>query len=76
MPQRVTEKPGGTRGVSTWSARIQRAYNPLWAFTGHKEPVFFDADTCARLVIEIDFYDSDAAAEFQSKIIAMMPGAE
>jgi hypothetical protein len=43
---------------------------------GHKDPVFFDKATCARLSIEIDFFDDDAAVEFEKTIIAMMPGRD
>lgn len=68
----VAENPEGARSVSKYDVRIQQAYRPLWAL-GSKEPVFFDADCCARLSIEIDFFDPEAASEFQARILAMMP---
>jgi hypothetical protein len=71
----VLEKPAGARKVSKYEARIERTYYPIWT-TRLGDPVFFDADTCARLHIVVDFYDDDAATEFQAKIIAMMPGVE
>jgi len=75
MPGQVTEKPGGARCVSKFEASIERAYNPMWRL-GHKDPIFFDTDTCARLHITVDFFDADAATEFQSKVLAMMPGVQ
>lgn len=62
-------------GISKYDVRITRAYNPMWRL-GMKDPLFFDKDTCARLSVEIDFFDDDAAVEFEKTIIAMMPGRE
>ncbi len=76
MPyQRVTEKPGGARSVSQYETNIVRAYHPVFRL-GSPVPVMFDADTAARLHITVDFFDADAATEFEQKIIAMMPGVE
>lgn len=74
-PQPV-EKPDGARSVSKYDIRIQRAYRPYFAVSNLKEPVFFDTDTCARLSLEIDFFDDAAASEFEAKILSMMPGVE
>ena len=70
-----TEKPDGARSVAKYEASIERAYRPFWAMNSER-PVFFDSDTCARLHIIVDFYDDNAATEFQQKVIAMMPGVE
>lgn len=70
MPNRPINK-----GISKYDVRIRREYRPYFVISS-KDPVFFDKDTCARLSIEIDFFDDDAAVEFEKTIIAMMPGRE
>jgi hypothetical protein len=70
--KRCTEKQGGARSVSRYDIRTTRAYAPVWTLRNPK-PIFYDADTCARVTVEVDFWDEESAADFQAKILAMMP---